>query len=62
MGDQVAEIAGVLQTRASEPEAVSFVVELGAAAHGRVPEFLGLDEKEELHAKTTCRHNLSVLA
>ena len=59
MGDQVAEIAGVLQTRRSEPEAVSFVVELGATAHGRVPPFLGLDETEELHAKTTCRHNLS---
>lgn len=59
MGDQVAEVAGVLQTRGAEPEAVSFVVEIGAAAHGRVPAFLGLEETEELHAKTTCRHNLS---
>ena len=58
MGDQVAEIAGVLQTRRLDPDAVSFVAEIGVAAHGRVPPFLGLDEGEELHAKTTCRHNL----
>ena len=64
MGDQVAEIAGVLQTRRDDLAAASFVAEIGVAAHGRVPEFLGLDaaddEKppEELHAKTTCRHNL----
>ena len=58
MGDQVAEIAGVLQCRQLDEQAREFVAEIGVAAHGRVPDSIGLDDDEQLHAKAVCRHRL----
>jgi hypothetical protein len=58
MGDQVAEIAGVLQCRRIDAQAREFVAEIGVAAHGRVPATLNLDQDEQLCAMATCRHRL----